>query len=179
MPEISKTANWFNQSSACLPFAVWLLWLFTQAWFCFYLFSRSWSLRLTCHQETPRDTSLWQSTTVSLSRVKARWWQGLFCLALLALVTMWRFLPWRWVSHFHSPPPPAFLIERHTQQRRVCSLPIWNYSVIFNVCWGFFVLYYKPVCSRKRHRHFFLNKGASKVTCSILVEWRGGKTDLD
>lgn len=110
MPEISKTASLFNQSFTCLPFAVWLSWLFTRAWCCFYLCwffflfpPRSWSLRLTCHQETPRDTSLWQSTTASLSRVKAQWWQGLFFLGLLALVTMWRFLPWRWVSHFYSP----------------------------------------------------------------------------
>ncbi|NWQ81006.1 SELB factor, partial [Columbina picui] len=33
----NKTANLFNQSSACLPFAVWLSGLFTQPWCCFYL----------------------------------------------------------------------------------------------------------------------------------------------
>lgn len=37
--------------------------------------------------------------------------------------------------------PPIFLMERDTQQRRECSLPLWNYSVIFRVCLllGFFL----------------------------------------
>lgn len=149
MPEISKTASLFNQSFPCLPFAVWLSWLFTQAWCCFYLcgfvvffFSspppRSWSLRLTCHQETPRDTSLWQSTTVSLSRVKAQWWQGLFFLGLLALVTMWRFLPWRWVSHFYS---PQFSWWKETLNKEESVLFQSEIIQLFSVsvcCWGFF-----------------------------------------
>lgn len=99
---------------------------------------RSWSLRLTCHQETPRDTSLWQSTTVSLSRVKAQWWQGLFFLGLLALVTMWRFLPWRWVSHFYS---PQFSWWKETLNKEESVLFQSEIIQLFSVsvcCWGFF-----------------------------------------
>lgn len=34
--------------------------------------------------------------------------------------------------------PPVFLVQRHAQQRQQCSLPIWNYSITFSVCLGFF-----------------------------------------
>lgn len=66
--------------------------------------------------------------------------------------------------------PPVFLIERDTQQRGECSLPVWNYSSIFN----FFVFSYKPIYNR---RDTEIPKEGSQWSCLLNFSWMNA--DLD
>lgn len=132
MPEINKTANLFNQSSARLPLAVWLSGLFTQPWCCFclvflqvlksqaYLPSRDPSgpfLMAVDHCFSIKGQGTVMTGTILSGSVSLG--DNVEIPALKVSLSFSLLL--------------IFLIERDAQQRTVCSLPIWNYSAIFNV----------------------------------------------